>query len=268
MSSSSISPAYLSRTRAQHLTKNALLVSSVASMMGLTACSSSPVSQPMAEQTRSTIGQNAIKQSDNKKSMPPMVAVAEAEVAMPRVVLADSAMSATNNTMSSMTRSAPQWSVRPCVRPLSGISVQPPVRDNYQKNDANPVHRTTEMAVATLSIDTDTGSYANVRRYLNEGQLPPVDAVRVEELINYFNNLMMASALPTHLLWSQQKWLIRRGTRPIRIIKSSKLGLKRLRIAGLVKLPIKLCHPPTWYFWSMCQARCHHAISYHWRNRH
>ncbi len=82
-----------------------------------------------------------------------------------------------------MTRSAPQWSVRP----LSGISVQPPVRDNYQKNDANPVHRTTEMAVATLSIDTDTGSYANVRRYLNEGQLPPVDAVRVEELINYFN---------------------------------------------------------------------------------
>lgn len=187
MSSSSISPAYLSRTRAQHLTKNALLVSAVASMMGLTACSSSPVSQPMAEQTHSTIGKNAIKQSDNKKSMPPIVAVAEAEVAMPRVVLADSAMSATNNTMSnsmgSMTRSAPQWSVRP----LSGISVQPPVRDNYQKNDANPVHRTTEMAVATLSIDTDTGSYANVRRYLNEGQLPPVDAVRVEELINYFN---------------------------------------------------------------------------------
>lgn len=141
----------------------------------------------MAEQTRSTIGQNAIKQSDNKKSMPPIVAVAESEVAMPRVVLADSVMSATNNTMSnsmsSMTRSAPQWSVRP----LSGISVQPPVRDNYQKNDANPVHRTTEMAVATLSIDTDTGSYANVRRYLNEGQLPPVDAVRVEELINYFN---------------------------------------------------------------------------------
>ncbi|WP_261870858.1 von Willebrand factor type A domain-containing protein [Psychrobacter sp. JCM 18901] len=43
------------------------------------------------------------------------------------------------------------------------------------------------MAVSTLSIDTDTGSYANVRRYLNEGQLPPVDAVRVEELINYFN---------------------------------------------------------------------------------
>lgn len=180
---SSMSPAYLSQMRAHPLTKNALLVSAVASMMGLTACSSSPVSQPVAEPTSSTVSQENVKQPDNKQSVQPIVAVAESEMAMPRVVLADSAMSATNNTMSSMTRSAPQWSVRP----LSGISVQPPVRDNYQKNDANPVHRTTEMAVATLSIDTDTGSYANVRRYLNEGQLPPVDAVRVEELINYFN---------------------------------------------------------------------------------
>lgn len=60
-------------------------------------------------------------------------------------------------------------------------------RDNYQEIEPNPVHKTTDMAVATLSIDTDTGSYANVRRYLNEGQLPPADAVRVEEMINYFN---------------------------------------------------------------------------------
>lgn len=64
---------------------------------------------------------------------------------------------------------------------------QPKDRDNYQDQSANPVHRTAESAVATLSIDTDTGSYANVRRYLNEGQLPPVDAVRAEELVNYFS---------------------------------------------------------------------------------
>lgn len=176
---SSMSPAYLSRTHAHSLTKNALLVSAVASMMGLAACSSSPVNQPMAEPTHSTVSQENVKQPDNKQSVqPPIVAVAESERALPSAVLADSAMS-----NSIMTRSAPQLSVRP----LSGISIQPPARDNYQKNDANPVHRTTEMAVATLSIDTDTGSYANVRRYLNEGQLPPVDAVRVEELINYFN---------------------------------------------------------------------------------
>ncbi|HKK17263.1 MAG TPA: von Willebrand factor type A domain-containing protein [Opitutales bacterium] len=41
--------------------------------------------------------------------------------------------------------------------------------------------------LSTFSIDVDTASYANVRRFLNQGQLPPADAVRIEELINYFN---------------------------------------------------------------------------------
>ena len=40
--------------------------------------------------------------------------------------------------------------------------------------------------LSTFSIDVDTASYANVRRYLNQGHLPPKDAVRIEELINYF----------------------------------------------------------------------------------
>lgn len=41
--------------------------------------------------------------------------------------------------------------------------------------------------LSTFSIDVDTASYANVRRFLHDGQLPPVDAVRIEELINYFD---------------------------------------------------------------------------------
>ncbi|WP_227674832.1 MULTISPECIES: vWA domain-containing protein [Psychrobacter] len=177
MSSSSISPAYLSQMRAQHLTKNALLVSAVASIMGLTACSSSQVSKPMTETSSSTVTQDATASNQNITS--PVIVVetsAQSEMIAPSSFYTKSA-----NTR--MINAAPQLSVRP----LSGIIVQPKDRDNYQKNDANPVHRTTEMAVATLSIDTDTGSYANVRRYLNDGQLPPVDAVRVEELINYFN---------------------------------------------------------------------------------
>lgn len=40
--------------------------------------------------------------------------------------------------------------------------------------------------LSTFSIDVDTASYANVRRFLNEGKRPPVDAVRIEELVNYF----------------------------------------------------------------------------------
>jgi Ca-activated chloride channel homolog len=70
----------------------------------------------------------------------------------------------------------------------SRIDLPRPVdRENYGKVDANPVHRVAEDPVSTFSIDVDTGSYSNVRRMLNEGRLPPQDAVRVEELINYFD---------------------------------------------------------------------------------
>ena len=44
-----------------------------------------------------------------------------------------------------------------------------------------------ENPLSTLSIDVDTASYSNIRRYLNDGMLPPADAVRVEECINYFS---------------------------------------------------------------------------------
>ncbi|MBN2167313.1 MAG: von Willebrand factor type A domain-containing protein [Marinilabiliaceae bacterium] len=41
--------------------------------------------------------------------------------------------------------------------------------------------------LSTFSVDVDRASYSNVRRFLNNGQLPPIDAVRIEEMINYFN---------------------------------------------------------------------------------
>lgn len=60
--------------------------------------------------------------------------------------------------------------------------------EKYQKNERNPVHRVVDQAVSTFSIDVDTGSYSNVRRYLQVNKkLPPVDAVRIEEMINYFD---------------------------------------------------------------------------------
>ncbi|NQD94953.1 VWA domain-containing protein [Pseudomonas sp. CrR25] len=59
-------------------------------------------------------------------------------------------------------------------------------REQYQKLADNPIHAVTETPVSTFSIDVDTGSYANVRRFLNQGQLPPAEAVRLEELVNYF----------------------------------------------------------------------------------
>ena len=64
---------------------------------------------------------------------------------------------------------------------------QPTNTERYQHLDDNPVHLVAEQPVSTFSIDVDTGAYANVRRFLNAGQLPPQDAVRVEEMLNYFD---------------------------------------------------------------------------------
>ncbi len=60
-------------------------------------------------------------------------------------------------------------------------------RENYAHFDDNPVKLVSEHPVSTFSIDVDTGSYANVRRMINAGSLPSQDAVRTEELINYFS---------------------------------------------------------------------------------
>jgi len=59
--------------------------------------------------------------------------------------------------------------------------------EKYQHLPRNPVQRVAEHPVSTFSIDVDTGSYANVRRMLEQGRLPPADAVRVEEMVNYFD---------------------------------------------------------------------------------
>ena len=58
--------------------------------------------------------------------------------------------------------------------------------ERYGKISDNPVKLVAEEPVSTFSVDVDTGSYANVRRILAHGRLPPPDAVRVEEMINYF----------------------------------------------------------------------------------
>ena len=62
-----------------------------------------------------------------------------------------------------------------------------PGQEAYAGITENPFLRVTDEPLSTFSIDTDTASYANVRRFLNAGTLPPRDAVRIEELVNYFH---------------------------------------------------------------------------------
>ncbi len=65
-------------------------------------------------------------------------------------------------------------------------SVVSPSQDDYEAIRENTFQRVEDHPLSTFSVDVDSASYAVVRRYLTDGQLPPKDAVRIEELINYF----------------------------------------------------------------------------------
>jgi Ca-activated chloride channel homolog len=73
------------------------------------------------------------------------------------------------------------------VAPRSDVFYPRPIgTESYARVSENPFVRVRQEPLATFSIDVDTASYSNVRRFLTQNQLPPPDAVRIEELINYF----------------------------------------------------------------------------------
>ncbi|WP_250655759.1 vWA domain-containing protein [Alkalimarinus coralli] len=72
--------------------------------------------------------------------------------------------------------------ISPALPPSPPISTE-----RYQNIEQNSVMAVSESPVSTFSIDVDTASYANIRRFINNGQIPPANAVRTEELINYFD---------------------------------------------------------------------------------
>lgn len=59
--------------------------------------------------------------------------------------------------------------------------------EDYDHINENKFLKVSDNPLSTFSIDVDAASYSNVRRYLNQGQLPPQGAVRIEEMINYFH---------------------------------------------------------------------------------
>ena len=73
---------------------------------------------------------------------------------------------------------------------IGGATARSPVRDwnteSYATIDENVFRAVAQHPLSTFSADVDRASYANVRRFLMEGSRPPKDAVRIEEMINYF----------------------------------------------------------------------------------
>ena len=68
--------------------------------------------------------------------------------------------------------------------------------EEYGSFEENKYFSPLDQPLSTFSIDVDTASYSQIRRYLNEGSLPPTDAVRIEECINYFSYNYVAPSGP------------------------------------------------------------------------
>ncbi len=75
----------------------------------------------------------------------------------------------------------------PPIHTLRRQAAEPPDREEYHHFQDGGTFLAKKMPVSTFSIDVDTGSYAVVRRMLNQGRLPVRDAVRIEEMVNYFD---------------------------------------------------------------------------------
>jgi Ca-activated chloride channel homolog len=111
-------------------------------------------------------------------------AVASPAPALPPPTVAPGAERARPMVASKVARMAAMPSLMPAPLPVPAPGQAS--NERYGQVSDNPIHRVAEAPVSTFSVDVDTGSYSNVRRLLNGGALPPTDAVRVEELINYF----------------------------------------------------------------------------------
>ncbi|MCO4753571.1 MAG: von Willebrand factor type A domain-containing protein [Bacteriovoracaceae bacterium] len=64
---------------------------------------------------------------------------------------------------------------------------EPANSESYAEAKVNEFIRVLDNPLSTFSVDVDTASYSNMRRFINNGTLPPKDSVKVEEFINYFN---------------------------------------------------------------------------------
>lgn len=105
----------------------------------------------------------------------------------------------------------------------------PADRERYAEIATNPIFATAETPVSTFGVDVDTGAYSNARRFLAQGRLPPSDAVRVEEFINYFDydyprpaSLEQPFSIHTELAlapWNGDRWLLQVGLKGFEVTR-------------------------------------------------
>ena len=111
--------------------------------------------------------------------------------------------------------------------------------EEYNSFSQNQFQRALDIPLSTFSIDVDVASYSNMRRFINNGQMPPADAIRTEELLNYFtydypapqgkDPVRITTEVST-APWNSQHRLVHIG------IKAKEIATKNLPASNLVFL--------------------------------
>lgn len=165
------------------------------SLVLITACTAvdNSVDSAVDKETKKTEGKHAnVKQTIQPSSEESEVDIAkQAPKKLPELAAQTSMLDSSNQLAQfskrmqgvSDTMHAPNF-YRPSPEPYPEST---PSTENYPGFTENAVKQVSQFPVSTFSIDVDSASYANVRRILNQGRLPQSDAIRVEELINYFS---------------------------------------------------------------------------------
>jgi Ca-activated chloride channel family protein len=120
----------------------------------------------------------------------------------------------------------------PTVPPHGGHGWHQPVdnTETYDRIEDNRFLRSRDNPLSTFSIDVDRASYSNVRRFVSNGQRPPKDAVRIEEMVNYFSydypepqgrHPFSVTTEVAHAPWNERNLLVRIGLQARRLSPSS-----------------------------------------------
>jgi len=162
--------------------------------LGLQLYSSTSMTPPAAVTSREAAPPPvAVAQSQPAEAAKPATEglVAQERVANAPVSPEPEAEIAADSMAAPMAAAAPQMLTEMAPSPMTAgapamLGNRQESGDTFTKFDESPVKAVSEAPVSTFSIDVDTASYSYVRRMLGEGFVPAPDAVRIEELINYF----------------------------------------------------------------------------------
>ena len=153
----------------------------------VTSAPAEPVLSELAAPPAPSMNNAPVGQSRNLSAPGRVTADAKVRVRKGGAQLMDGAAGNRSNEMAQI---APRPAAPPVVAPapadLSAPTYEEQGRDRFEEIEPNRVKVVAEEPVSTFSIDVDTASYAFLRRSLMNGVLPQKDAIRVEELVNYF----------------------------------------------------------------------------------